>query len=346
MMEDILKNYITYKTDILEMAQSSIEAYINRIKDYFDYYNIKSVEDFTSKSTQDVCDWLSHLKKEYNNSANTRNGKLTVLKDIYGYFSKNEKRDIDEGILEIPFAKVVDKEEHFLSSNETMEFLYFINNPTIYLATAICIFTGVRYCELIQFTTDDVEHKEILSDGREAYVKEVIGKGGKKRKIILRPWLVNLMKKYIKGKRQHIIDRTGVKTNMLILSQEGNALARPNFEVSLKHYAKKMGLSWWNEMSPHKLRHSFATIMLEQGASVKALQEMLGHSSIITTQRYCHTSGEVIERLFLGEDVRSRVFNSFKFDVEEDDEEQEISDDNGRRYEDTGREAYEDFEQN
>ena len=137
--------------------------------------------------------------------------------------------------------------------------------------------TGLRVSELITLRTKDVN----LEDG----FLLCVGKGGKERIVPVGDSAVKAIRRYLEEGRDKFLKES---SEYLFLSQRGNAFTRQGFWKLLKEYAKKAGLV--QKISPHVLRHSFATHLLERGADLRSVQLMLGHSQITTTQVYTHVS--------------------------------------------------------
>ena len=136
--------------------------------------------------------------------------------------------------------------------------------------------TGCRASELSNMRMRDVRLDESFC--------RCIGKGDKERLVSLNPVAIHSLEVYLEHERPLLSDRDG--SNCLFLTRRGNGLSRVMVWKLVKKYAARIGAS--ERVSPHTLRHSFATHMLAGGAEIRALQEMLGHASIRTTQVYTH----------------------------------------------------------
>lgn len=137
--------------------------------------------------------------------------------------------------------------------------------------------SGLRVSELLSLTIKQIN----LEKG----VIDVIGKGNKQRKAPIGEYASEFVKTYIE---EHRIHNPGKRTSYLFLNRYGKPLSRQYFFMQIKKYAEQAGID--EEISPHTLRHCFATHMLENGAELVALQEMLGHSNLATTQIYTNVS--------------------------------------------------------
>ncbi len=145
--------------------------------------------------------------------------------------------------------------------------------------------TGLRVSELLSLKTEDLN----LEDG----FLLCVGKGGKQRIVPFGDSAARMLRTYLEGARPRLLKRP---SQSLFLSSRGKAFTRQGFWKLLKDYAKKAGLK--SRISPHILRHSFATHLLERGADLRSVQLMLGHSQITTTQIYTHVSRQRLRRVY------------------------------------------------
>jgi integrase/recombinase XerD len=141
--------------------------------------------------------------------------------------------------------------------------------------------TGLRVSELVKLRLPDVN--------LEAGYLTTVGKGGKQRLVPLGEVAVAALRSYLEGVRPHFLrPGRGASTDALFLTRLGRRMTRQGFWKILGAYARAAGIR--KEISPHKLRHSFATHLVERGADLRAVQAMLGHADIGTTEIYTHLS--------------------------------------------------------
>jgi len=138
--------------------------------------------------------------------------------------------------------------------------------------------TGMRISELIS-----IKKRDLFLDSE---LVRVLGKGGKERIIPVGSIAIKWVEKYVNFSRWKLIKKYSKPKDILFLNWRGNPLTRMGFWKILKFYVKSAGIK--KKVSPHTFRHSFATHLLEGGADLRAVQEMLGHSDISTTQIYTH----------------------------------------------------------
>jgi integrase/recombinase XerD len=141
--------------------------------------------------------------------------------------------------------------------------------------------TGLRVSELVKLRLPDINF--------EAGYLITVGKGGKQRLVPLGEAAVAALRSYVEGQRPHFLrPGRGANTDALFLTRLGRRMTRQGFWKILGSYARAAGIR--KEISPHKLRHSFATHLVERGADLRAVQSMLGHADIGTTEIYTHLS--------------------------------------------------------
>lgn len=138
--------------------------------------------------------------------------------------------------------------------------------------------TGLRVSELLSLRFRNVNMQNGLIT--------VYGKGNKQRSVPVSSFALEFLRKYIDGPRKRV--KGSKDTDIIFLNRDGKALSRTYFFMQVKRYAEEKGIN--SSVSPHTLRHCFATHLLENGASLRAVQEMLGHSNIATTQIYTEVS--------------------------------------------------------
>jgi len=138
--------------------------------------------------------------------------------------------------------------------------------------------TGLRITELIELTTNDVHLSMKLI--------QIVGKGNKERLIPIGDMGCKWLDYYLTTTRPKLMEKASQDTNVIFLNSRGSPLSRQGVWKNIKKLAKKAGLK--KSITPHTLRHSFATHLLENGADLRVVQELLGHANVSTTQIYTH----------------------------------------------------------
>ena len=153
--------------------------------------------------------------------------------------------------------------------------------------------TGMRISELCSLTKDSIDFS--------GYVIKIHGKGSKERLIqICNPNVQNLMQRYYSAYKQEIADK-----NYLFINKLGNRLSEQSVRNMISRYAAETNLSL--HITPHMFRHSFATLLLEEDVDIRYIQQMLGHSSITTTQIYTHTSINKQKSILAAKHPRNKI---------------------------------------
>ena len=283
--KESLKDFEIFLRLEKSLSQNSIEAYLN---------DVSKLEQFISESGKTVrpaeisYNDLKEFLSWFNNSSSNARTQSRILSGIRAFF----KYMLIEGFIEdnpsslIESPKIGLKLPEVLSVTEIDRLVEAIDlsKPEGHRNKAIIetlYGAGLRVSELVGLRLTDVHFNE-------GYVA-VTGKGSKQR-------LVPIGTKAIKEIELYLHDRQGMKIihdgNILFLNRRGRKLSREMVFIIIKDLAIKTGIK--KKISPHTFRHSFATHMVEAGADLRAVQEMLGHESILTTEIYTH-----IDRGFL-----------------------------------------------
>ncbi|MBL6868976.1 MAG: tyrosine-type recombinase/integrase [Flavobacteriales bacterium] len=251
-------------------SPSTIQTYITCLR-YFKNYYYKIEIDQLSKD--DIIEYLFHLIKN-NYSKSTQNQHINAIKF---YFEKclGKKREyylIDRPRKEKKLPNVLSKNEIQLLFNST----YNLKHLTILAVIYSC---GLRVSELINIKINDIDNNRMVIHIRKA-------KGNKDRQVQLTNQLLELLRKYYKKY---------LPLNYLIVGQNGGKYSTTSIQKIIKNSSLKAGI--YKKVTPHTLRHSFATHLLENGTDIRYIQTILGHSDIKTTQIYTHVSNAHLKNI-------------------------------------------------
>ena len=155
--------------------------------------------------------------------------------------------------------------------------------------------TGIRISELVNLKIQDVD----LESG----ILKVMGKGSKERLIPTDDIAVNHLKNYLNNYRYTLLKKNK-NTDYLFINNLGNKISRVGFYKIIKKEAIRANIK--KDISPHTIRHTFATILLKNGADLRVIQELLGHSDIKTTQIYTHLIQEQLKKEYLDKHPRNQ----------------------------------------
>lgn len=231
--------------------------------------------------------WLAHLI-EKGNSARSVNRKLSALKTYFKYLLRLELIDSNPVSVSVSlrtpgrlpsFATIKEMERALKPSGEAS----FANQRDL-LVIEIFYSTGIRLSELMQLKTSDIDSYSLSI--------KVTGKRNKQRIIPISQKLFNKINDYLSAREQIVVEGTFE----LIINDKGQMANRVFITKIVKNYLGKAGVT--GKRSPHVLRHTFATHMLNEGADLNSIKELLGHSSLATTQVYTHTNVERLKLIY------------------------------------------------
>jgi len=262
----------------------TIRAYMNDLTEFEDFLIDASteIENVNSKIIN-----LYSLNLYTKNSKSTVSRKLTTLRSFFNFMVRKGNLKQNPANL-IPLPKKEKELPVFLSVDEVFKLIDSIDQEGILPLRDLAIIellysSGLRVSELTNIKVLDIDH-------RENFVK-VSGKGNKERVV---PFGSNAREVILQYLRRRI--ELKPKDDFLFLNNRGSGLTTRSIERIVKKYGLLSGIS--KKISPHALRHTFATHLLGGGADLRSIQELLGHSSLSTTQRYTHTSIEQIMKIY------------------------------------------------
>ncbi|RDI41267.1 tyrosine recombinase XerD subunit [Falsibacillus pallidus] len=282
-VEDHLRDFIHYMVVEKGLAKNTIVSYERDLKAYINYLmKVEGMDSLNDVARTHIVHFLGHLKQQ-GKSVRTIARHIASIRSFHQFLLREKAVEADPSVH-------IDTPQHgrslpkVLSLEEVESLLEAPDDSTPIGARdkamlEILYATGIRVSELIGLNLDDVH----LTMG---FVK-CIGKGNKERIIPIGRTAVTVLEKYMSGSRLRLRS-SKYKTDALFLNHHGNRLTRQGFWKILKGLAKKANIE--KELTPHTLRHSFATHLLENGADLRAVQEMLGHADISTTQIYTHVT--------------------------------------------------------
>ena len=284
--KEILKDYKIELTAIkLKKEDTTVESYIEDIYKYLEYIEKnKHIYNALNIDSNSIINYLSYLdKNNYEKSTIVR--KITSIKLFHKYL--NEKYNIPDISTKIDKPRVRKKLPNILTIEEVDNLLNIqLSNAYDFRNKAmleLMYSSGLRVSELVELKIKDID----LDNG---YVK-CFGKGSKERIVPIGELAVDYLKKYIYEYRDSM--KKGYYTENVFLNNHGKKISRQGFFLIIKEIAKEKKIE--KNITPHMLRHSFATHLLNNGADLRTIQEMLGHSSITTTQIYTNVSTDILK---------------------------------------------------
>ena len=277
--KDYIQEFETYLLLEKGLSENTTINYIRDLQQFFTYMK----KDIGEIEEQDIIHYLKYLNEHYATSSIVR--KMVTLRQFFLYLKKNKM--IEHNIMaNIDRPKSQKHLPQTVSLESVTKVLHTIDQSSPagkrdYLMLLLSVASGVRVSELIHLTTNDFNYK--------AKRIRVVGKGNKERLVPLDAKTCDLLEDYIHHERQ-VYDKLGNKE--IFLNHFGKMICREEFYNILQKYACEAGIS--EHLSPHKLRHTFATTLLDGDADLRSIQELLGHSDIATTTIYTHVANEKI----------------------------------------------------
>ena len=287
-MEGLVQKFVDFLENEKGLSDNTLQSYRRDIQQYISYLNDKSITSIAGVNKTTVITYLLYLQKE-GRATSTISRNLASIRSFYQYLNKINMIEQDPTQnLESP--KVEKKLPQILSTKEVellldqpkcVDLKGYRDKAMLELLYA----TGIRVSELIQLNLDDIN----LEMG---FIK--CNKGNKERIIPLGTIAISAINDYIKHSRSMMVQINTEKA--LFVNCNGKRLTRQGFWKIIKLYKNQAKIN--KEITPHTLRHSFAAHLLENGADLRSIQEMLGHSDISSTQVYAQLVKNKIKEVY------------------------------------------------
>jgi integrase/recombinase XerD len=266
------------------LSKNSIESY-RRDLDKFKALVTEMSIDFTSTSENEISTFIGNLTSA-GLSPSSINRFISSLKGFYKYCSL--EYGISNPMLDINQFRLARKLPKALSVEEMSQLIESTNNVNVPAALRdravleILYGTGARVAELVGIDVNDIV-KDVL-DGEEITILKLRGKGSKERLVPLGKFAVEAIENYLVRLRPSLQAKNSHNERALFLNSRGTRLTRQSAWTTVLKAAQSTGLQ--GRVSPHVFRHSYATHLLDGGADIRVVQELLGHASVTTTQIY------------------------------------------------------------
>lgn len=289
-MKYLINDFSYYLKNEKGLSKNSVDAYMRDLLQYqtflMRYHKIERIDQVEKKHIEA---FLKSLKNQELN-AKSVSRKLTAVKQFHQFALLEKEIDFDVSST-IKSPKIEKKLPPILSVDEVVTLLEYIDTKDPLgqrnMALMELIYgSGLRVSELLGLKLEDIHINQ-------AYVR-VTGKGNKERIVPISDMAVIALRNYITKGRENLVK---LRVPQLFVNVDGKPLSRVGFFKVLKKLAKEAGLNP-DAISPHTLRHSFATHLLENGMDLRTLQTLLGHEDISTTQIYTHISQKRIREVY------------------------------------------------
>ncbi len=279
-MEKLISQFINYLLIEKGLTKNTLYNYKIDLNQFYNYLNKNNYHNIKNISSDILIRFIGYLKTK-NISSRSLARKIATLKNFYKYLIIDKIIDTNPAtVLEppkigihLPEYLTIDEIEKFLNNFNTNNPLGLRDNTIFELMYS----SGVRVSELSNLKLQQVYFNE--------HIIKIMGKGNKERILPVGNKAMNLLEKYLSQSRPYL-EKNRNKSEYIFLNSQGTKLSRISIWKMIKHYAIKTNIH--KNISPHTLRHSFATHLLNNGADLRSVQELLGHSDISTTQIYTH----------------------------------------------------------
>lgn len=300
-IDEAIEEFLIYCSSERGYSKNTLEAYRRDLSRLQASLKVKKVQDI---KIEDIANFLDS-KNEKSRSASSRARSVATIRSMIK-FLQNEFQNTSVDLSELSLPKVPQAMPKALEQEEIFLLLdSFASDDVAVRDKAICevlYASGIRISEAQGLDTDDIDY--------ENHMLRVFGKGSKERVAPFGKVALKAIEQYHMQSRPNFVAKRRNKqsTNALFLSQSGNRLSRQAIYDIVKKAAKRVGLE--KKISPHVFRHSFATHLIEGGADIRVVQELLGHSSISTTQRYTKTDTQKLIDTFTRAHPRAKIKRS------------------------------------
>ena len=286
-MEKQINNFLEFIKEDKKLSDNTLQSYRRDLRQFEEYVD-SNKHNFLKMTEEDMKEYFNHLQK-IGKKTSTISRNIASIRSFYQFLVRNKKikRDPTE---KIQSPKVEKKAPCVLSSQEVellleqpkdIDLKGIRDKAMLEFAYA----TGMRVTEIISLDIDDVNLKEGLVTCRS---------GVRQRNIPLGSLSLKALAEYIENSRPILIKDENIKA--LFVNTNGKRLTRQGFWKIVKYYKEQAHIT--KDITPHVLRHSFATHLLQNGADLKSIQTMLGHSDISSTQVYMQFQDESIKNIY------------------------------------------------
>ncbi len=289
--KDLLEEFISYIDAIRQLSVNTQKAYSRDLEEFYEYLDMNSGIALNEFSLHDARDYSKYLRDECENSERSILQKLTACRTFFDFLQK--RGVVEDNVFDAVSLKkrsqrlpsvLTEKEvrellslprRDFMDERDHMLFLFLYN-------------TGARISEALSVDIRMIEFSE-----RRIRIR---GKGGKYRFLFLSPSTIKALNSYLEMRSSYLAEKGKSDDGALFISSRGTRLPFSSAHIIFSEYQTRLG--WQKEFTPHTLRHSFATHLLERGADIRVVQELLGHESISTTQIYTHVARPRLKQVY------------------------------------------------
>jgi len=288
-MEDLVQNFVSFLENDKRLSLNTLQSYRRDIEQYVTYLDSINIHSLTNTNKTTVITYLLYLQKK-GRATSTISRNLASIRSFYQYSTKKEIIEVDP-TTDLESPKVEKKLPQILSTQEVellleqpkcVDLKGYRDKAMLELLYA----TGIRVSELINLNLQDINIDM-------AFIR--CNKGTRERMIPVGSMALNALTEYFGKARNFLIQDPDEKA--AFVNVNGRRLTRQGFWKIIKQYKNLAKIN--KDITPHTLRHSFAAHLLENGADLRSIQEMLGHSDISSTQIYAQMAKNKIKEIYM-----------------------------------------------
>ena len=300
LFDNLLKEFLTYLKLIRGYSQNTIESYKRDIQRLLDFIESKGIDDLNDVNKTILSNFFSTLNTiGLSTKSIARN--YSSIKSFFRYLSVNDFIQ-NNPALKFKGPKISVHPPEVLSFSEINKILDQPNTKTLLgirdkAMLEFAYATGVRVSELLNLKKSDLSLKD--------EVVRIFGKGSKERLVPIGSHAIYWMEQYLTKVRPVLAKKKFESKDYVFLNFRGKKLSRMGFFKILRGYVVQAGID--KNVHPHTIRHSFATHLLERGADIRVVQELLGHSKISTTQIYTHIDRTMLRETLIKYHPRGKL---------------------------------------
>lgn len=280
-----IEGFLSFLTSVKGESENTRISYENDLRQYSSYLERIDLE-YVDVSVNDAREYVRYLMGKYKERSMLR--KLSALRMFYDYLMRKEEMDFNP-FQDISLKRNEKRLPSVLTEDEVARLLALKGEDFLSLRDHILFLfiysTGARISEALSVNISDIEWGE-----RRIKIK---GKGGKTRFLFLNRNVVPELNDYIEKRRIYL---EGVSEEALFIGKNKERLSFSSAHLIFNNARENLSLD--KNLTPHTLRHSFATHMMDRGADIRFIQELLGHESISTTQIYTHVSSKKLKKVY------------------------------------------------
>ena len=288
---EYVEEFLIYEKKIKALSDNTIKAYSIDLEKLLQFSNEREIE-FSSFSNDDAREFMRILEKN-KNAEKSRLRILTCCHTFFSYLEKSSEVDFN------PFDSISLRSSgrrlpSVLTQDEVKELLALphtgFKEERDHILFLFLYNTGCRISEALSVDVDDIEWGERRI--------KILGKGNKERFVFLsKKALSEIKEEYLPQREAFLREKGNIGEKALLIGERGGRLPFSTSHIIFDEYREKLG--WQKDFTPHTLRHSFATHLMDKGADIRLVQELLGHESISTTQIYTHVSRAKLKKVYM-----------------------------------------------